>query len=80
MTLGVRSQEKLNDMKILDVGCGRGGGLAFLSRYYSPSEAVGLDFSHQSIKFCNERFSEEENLTFQRVSKIDDEFYLSLMI
>jgi len=28
----------------LDLGSGRGGGLAFLTKYYEPEEAIGVDF------------------------------------
>eukprot|EP00347_Sterkiella_histriomuscorum_P016166 403354232 len=62
--LGVKNLEALSDKRILDVGSGRGGGLAFLSKYYEPIEAVGIDFSHQNIRFCNQRFREIENLFY----------------
>lgn len=39
------NQDVLSDKRILDLGCGRGGGLAFLAKYYEPELSVGLDFS-----------------------------------
>ncbi len=44
-SLGIKNLETLSSKRILDLGCGRGGGLAFLSKYYEPAEAVGIDFS-----------------------------------
>ena len=33
----------LKNQKVLDLGCGRGGGLAFLIEHYNLKEAVGID-------------------------------------
>jgi SAM-dependent methyltransferase len=40
---------------LLDVGCGRGGGLAAMKRYYGLRRAVGIDSSPQQIAFCIDR-------------------------
>lgn len=53
----------LRGKKVLDLGCGRGGGLAFLAKYLAPEEAVGVDLSNWQIQFCKHRH-EEENLKF----------------
>lgn len=37
---------------ILDVGCGRGGGLASISAELLPKSATGLDLSDDNIAFC----------------------------
>jgi len=37
---------------VLDVGCGRGGTVATLLRYYSPRAVVGVDLSPAAISFC----------------------------
>lgn len=49
-----------NNLKILDVGCGTGLNLEWLSRYTSPENIFGLDYSKDAIYFCRER--ELENL------------------
>ncbi|MEE9464859.1 MAG: class I SAM-dependent methyltransferase [Candidatus Neomarinimicrobiota bacterium] len=36
---------------VLEIGSGRGGGASYLQRYLRPASTVGLDFSHQAIKF-----------------------------
>ena len=33
----------LRGQKVLDIGCGKGGGLTFLNDYFEPSVAVGVD-------------------------------------
>jgi phthiocerol/phenolphthiocerol synthesis type-I polyketide synthase E len=37
---------------ILDVGCGRGGTVATLLRYFAPAAVVGVDISPAAIGFC----------------------------
>ena len=46
---GVKNWDVLSDKRILDIGCGRGGGLAFLAKYYEPEVAIGIDFSAHQI-------------------------------
>jgi hypothetical protein len=36
-------KNKLSDVSVLDLACGRGGGLAFLVDYFDLREAVGID-------------------------------------
>jgi SAM-dependent methyltransferase len=38
--------------EVLEVGCGRGGGAAFLTRYFEPRMVTGLDYSDRAIRFC----------------------------
>ncbi len=42
----------LRGLDILDVGCGHGGGCAYLMRYLSPRAVVGLDISRKAIEHC----------------------------
>lgn len=43
----------LKDKHLLEVGSGRGGGLAFLSKKYQPNSATGIDIDKSAINFCN---------------------------
>lgn len=43
----------LEGKEILEVGSGRGGGLAFLTNRYQPIRAVGMDLDKTAIRFCN---------------------------
>ncbi|MBI5917707.1 MAG: class I SAM-dependent methyltransferase [Bacteroidetes bacterium] len=45
--------------EILEVGCGRGGGLSYINRYLSPNLATGLDLSKKAIEFCKKHYSKE---------------------
>jgi ubiquinone/menaquinone biosynthesis C-methylase UbiE len=67
--LGFKQEETLHDENILDIGCGRGGGLAFLSKYYKPRLAVGLDFSSQQVGYSQLVHDEIENISFFKVSR-----------
>ena len=44
---------------ILEVGCGRGGGLSYINRYLSPSLVTGVDLNKKAINFCNKKYSSE---------------------
>jgi ubiquinone/menaquinone biosynthesis C-methylase UbiE len=49
---------------ILEVGCGQGGGLNFLSRLESRSRFTGLDLSQNAIRHANARFERPGQLTY----------------
>lgn len=51
----VVSGVKLRGKMLLEVGCGRGGGLSFLQRYHAPVFSHGVDLCHQVIEFCRRR-------------------------
>lgn len=55
----------LTNKDILEIGCGRGGGLAFLSRLLKPSSAIGIDRDPSAVEFCN-RFWGRPGLSFQQ--------------
>ena len=41
--------------KVLEVSCGHGGGAAYLTRTFQPSEYVGLDLNPEGIRYCTVR-------------------------
>jgi ubiquinone/menaquinone biosynthesis C-methylase UbiE len=45
---------------ILEVGCGRGGGLSYIYRYLLPSSATGVDLNKKAIEFCKKHYSRED--------------------
>ena len=45
----------LNDLDILDVGCGRGGTILTVERFFNPGEVWGLDLSTSAVLFCRRR-------------------------
>ena len=47
----------LTNVNILDVGCGRGGGLKLISEKLNASYAAGVDISPDNIEFCKKHHS-----------------------
>lgn len=58
------SQVNLRNKRILEIGCGRGGGASFISKYHDPDHVTGLDFSGKAIRFCRRNYK-HERLSFQ---------------
>lgn len=48
----VAAQADLRGACVLDVGCGRGGGAAYVHRYLGPAETAGCDIARRSVAFC----------------------------
>ena len=46
----------LEGKNVLEVGCGRGGGADYISRYMKPKTYIGLDLNHKVVKACNKTF------------------------
>jgi ubiquinone/menaquinone biosynthesis C-methylase UbiE len=61
----VASAMDLRGKKVLEVGCGRGGGASYLGKYLQPREMIGIDFSGENIKLANQ-FYQIPNLVFRR--------------
>ena len=53
--------------RVLEISCGRGGGLGHLAQRLPPlAEVIGLDFSAHAITFCREHYAAMANLAFVR--------------
>ena len=70
----VATGANIEGKNILEVGCGRGGGLSYINRYMSPNLVTGVDLNKKTINFCNKKYSSErikflqanaQKLTFQ---------------
>ena len=53
----------LAGLDVLEVGCGRGGGLSFIVRYLNPHKAVGMDIAEGTIRLC-QKFHPLRKLVF----------------
>ena len=51
--------------ELLEVGCGRGGGAAYLARALEPSRMVAVDLSPRAIALLPDVDSRRPNLSFQ---------------
>lgn len=47
----------LHNKNIIEVGCGRGGGGAFLLRYKNPLSYTGIDLSETAIAWCKKQYT-----------------------
>jgi SAM-dependent methyltransferase len=45
----------LAEFEIVEVGCGPGGGSAYLARTYNPASLVGIDINKKMIDWCREQ-------------------------
>lgn len=49
------TQSDLAGKRVLEVGCGRGGGASYLTRTLHPASYTGLDLNASGIEFCRRR-------------------------
>ncbi len=61
----VATGTEIKDKNVLEVGCGRGGGLSYVNRYFSPKAVTGVDLNEKAIKFCNSHYKESNSTFFQ---------------
>lgn len=59
----VASAYPLAGKSVVEIGCGRGGGASFVTRYLHPASVTGIDLSKRAISFCR-RTHKSPNLTF----------------
>jgi ubiquinone/menaquinone biosynthesis C-methylase UbiE len=52
----VASGAPLAGRAVLEVGCGRGGGAAFVARHHRPGRMIAVDRSPRAVAFCQSRF------------------------
>lgn len=68
----------LKNKDMVEIGCGRGGGLAYIAETFSPKTALGVDLNQQAADFCN-RFYKHNGLSFQQGDaqnlKLEDNAY-----
>ncbi|MFO7557437.1 MAG: class I SAM-dependent methyltransferase [Desulfobacterales bacterium] len=54
---------KIHINSVLEVGCGRGGGSAYLAQKLNKAKVFGIDISSKAIWYCRKKYS-ENNLSF----------------
>lgn len=53
------NKTNLEGLDVLEVGSGRGGGAAYLKKYYRPNRVTGLDIASNAVKIADEYFAGE---------------------
>ena len=46
----------LRDTDVVEIGCGRGGGLAWVTKTFAPARALGIDLEPGAVRFCNRTY------------------------
>ena len=46
--------EKWHEYSLLEIGCGRGGGLRHVVKRFRPKEIIGFDSSKAAVEFCKQ--------------------------
>jgi ubiquinone/menaquinone biosynthesis C-methylase UbiE len=49
------TQAEISGKRVLEVGCGHGGGASYIMRYLHPAAYTGLDLNPAGIEFCKKR-------------------------
>ncbi len=57
------SSVDLKNKSIVEVGCGRGGGLSYIAKTFMPAGAVGIDLEKRAVNFAN-KYHNVEGLSF----------------
>jgi ubiquinone/menaquinone biosynthesis C-methylase UbiE len=74
------SDVDLKERDVLEIGSGRGGGLYYLTKTFSPRLALGVDLTQESTDFCNKHYSQKglsfkqgdaQNLSFLKDNSFD---------
>lgn len=55
LVLEIIGNTALDGKRIMDIGCGRGGALALLQRFYEPAQLMGIDISPSNIAYCRQQ-------------------------
>ena len=71
---------ELKDKDIAEIGCGRGGGLSYITRTFAPATALGIDLDKRAAEFCNKHHNHKglsfaqgdaQNLSFLKDNSFD---------
>ena len=64
-----RTIKSFEGLDIIEVGSGRGGGLAYLTRTFNPKSAIGVDLSEEQVKLCNSFYNDKRLKFIQGLRK-----------
>jgi SAM-dependent methyltransferase len=55
----------LKEKSLLEIGCGRGGGLSYIAKHFPLNKSVGIDLNQRAVDFSN-NYYKINNLSFQQ--------------
>jgi len=58
-------ETEIKDKDIVEIGCGRGGGLSYISNRFSPSSVKGIDLNQRAVDFGNQYYNDNK-MSFQQ--------------
>ena len=58
-------ETEIKNKDIVEIGCGRGGGLSYITKNFSPASALGVDLDKQAILFCKNHYALDKLSFFQ---------------
>lgn len=50
-------ETEIKDKDIVEIGCGRGGGLFYIAKNFSPATATGIDLDSLAASFCTRNYN-----------------------
>ena len=53
----IATKTDITGKDIVEVGSGRGGGLAYLVESFAPNSAIGVDLNPTAVAFCNKHYN-----------------------
>lgn len=53
-------EAEIKNKDIVEIGCGRGGGLNYITENFSPASAKGVDLDSRAATFCNNHYSSDK--------------------
>ena len=56
-------EAEIENKNIVEIGCGRGGGLSYIKKNFLPASAIGVDLDKLAVAFSNRHYG-LDNLTF----------------
>lgn len=59
------SAVELKNKNIVEIGCGRGGGLAYVTKTFSPLNSLGIDLESRAVDFAN-KYHKNNGLKFKQ--------------
>jgi len=49
----------IKNKEIVEIGCGRGGGLSYIVKKFAPAKAKGVDLDKTAVEFCSRHYNLE---------------------